>query len=148
MSTGRCVSQPNQTISFQARIEVHDWKNLWQDNFMYTAYFGRVSFIFHYQILGKFWICKGSAKSFLILYAFFKNSWPRGKHGWLWIQILLQPFFFIRKIDGFTEIWTHILWTQGQLYLPLDHRRFFSSKKKPVFLSTGWETWQKLSIMS
>ena len=76
-------------------------KTWWQYGFKYPTYFGRISFIFHYQIVGKFWIWKCSAKNFLIFHAFFINLWSRGKHSWLWIlwsrvQISVTSFLFHR----------------------------------------------------
>ena len=82
-------------------------KTWWQYGFKYPTYFGRISFIFHYQIVGKFWIWKCSAKNFLIFHAFFINLWSRGKHSWLWIlwsrvQISVTPFLFHRE-----NCWCH-----------------------------------------
>ena len=82
-------------------------KTWWQYGFKYPTYFGRISFIFHYQIVGKFWIWKCSAKNFLIFHAFFINLWSRGKHSWLWIlwsrvQISVIPFLFHRE-----NCWCH-----------------------------------------
>ena len=84
-------------------------KTWWQYGFKYPAYFERISFIFHYQKVGKFWIWKCSAKNFLIFNAFFINLWSRGKHSWLWnqrscVQIPAVPFLFLSENGGLLGI--------------------------------------------
>ena len=126
-------------------------KTWWQYGFKYPTYFGRISFIIHYQIVGKFWIWKCSVKTFLIFHAFFINLWSRGKHSWLWIwkprvRFPVTPTFSLRKRKGTAGIWTQDPWVQSQLYLPLDHKLMKNAWKIKKNLSTYFQIQNSLNF--